>query len=104
MENAYYVYIMTNPTQTVLYVGFSSRLLYRVQEHREKLVAGFTAKYNCIKLVYYQCFEDRNAALAREKEIKKWSRVKKELLIATMNPEWKNLYINLMRAEYEDLS
>ena len=83
---------MTNKYNTVLYVGVTNDLVRRVYEHRNKLVKGFTAKYNIVKLVYYEIHEDIKEAIKREKQIKGWLRAKKEELIKTMNPSWKDLY------------
>lgn len=92
MKEQYYVYIMTNKYNTVLYVGVTNDLVRRVYEHRNKLLKGFTAKYNIVKLVYYEIHEDIKEAIKREKQIKGWLRAKKEELIKTMNPSWKDLY------------
>ena len=89
----YYVYIMTNPSYTVLYTGVTRNLVKRVYEHKHHLAPeSFTAKYNATKLVYYECTTDVEVAIAREKQIKNWSRKKKDFLIDTMNPERKDLY------------
>jgi len=83
---------MTNLTNRVLYTGFTSKsILERVYEHRAKLVSGFTAKYNVIKLVWYECCNDRDAALTRERQIKGWKRERIISLIKAMNPGWRNL-------------
>jgi len=95
MHKQYYVYIMTNKNNTVLYSGITNNLTRRVYEHKEKIIAGFTKKYNCIKLVCYEIFNDPYYAIAREKQIKAGSRKKKIDLINTMNPDWKDLYDNL---------
>ncbi len=96
MEDLVYaVYIMTNFKNTTSYTGFSRGLKKRVWEHREKLVPGFSKKYNLTKLVYYETHDDYEAALAREKQIKAGSRVKKIQLIENINPSWKDLYDNL---------
>jgi len=95
MDKQYYVYIMTNHRNTVLYVGVTSDLQRRVYEHKAKLVAGFTKKYNISKLVYYEVFEDIGNAILREKQIKAGSRQKKIDLINTMNKEWQDLYEEL---------
>ena len=87
----YYVYIMSNPGGTVLYTGFTSDLGERVAQHKSKLVDGFTKKYNCIKLVYFESGEDFEALLGREKQIKKWRREKKDYLIALKNPDLNDL-------------
>jgi putative endonuclease len=86
----YYVYIMTNRSRT-LYTGVTNDLERRVYEHKQKLIPGFTAKYNIDCLVYYEATEDVNAAIYREKQIKGWLRAKKMALIESMNPEWADL-------------
>jgi putative endonuclease len=90
-ENRYYVYLLTNWNNRVLYVGVTNDLVRRLYEHKNKQVRGFTAKYNINKLVYFEETQDVMSALAREKEIKKWRREKKDALIVTRNPEWKDL-------------
>ena len=92
MNRQYYVYIMTNKHNTVLYTGVTNNLKKRVYEHKEKLVEGFTEKYNITKLVYYEVFEDPENAISREKQIKAGSRQKKIDLINSMNTEWLDLY------------
>jgi putative endonuclease len=87
----FYVYILTNWNDQVMYIGMTNNLERRLYEHKNKLVDGFTKKYNVTKLVYYEHGNDVNAAIAREKEIKKWRREKKNNLVKTMNPEWKDL-------------
>jgi len=87
----FYVYILTNWNDTVMYIGMTNNLERRLYEHKNKLVEGFTKKYNVHKLVYYEHGNDVHAAIAREKEIKKWRREKKNNLVKTMNPEWKDL-------------
>jgi len=90
----YYVYIMTNHSGT-LYTGATNNLERRVYEHKHKLIPGFTSKYNITKLVYYEeCNGDR-VALAREKQIKGWSRAEKIALIESANPEWRELSLGL---------
>ena len=86
---------MTNINNTVLYTGVTSNLKIRVFQHREKQVKGFTQKYNCIKLVYYEMFEEMYTAISREKQIKAGSRQKKIELINSMNKEWLDLYDTL---------
>ena len=86
----YYVYIMTNKSRT-LYTGVTNNLERRVYEHKNKLVAGFTSKYNITQLVYYEETNDVQVALAREKQIKGWLRSKKIALIDSINPQWKDL-------------
>jgi len=96
MSKQGYVYIMTNNRNTVLYVGVTGDLVKRVYEHKEKLVEGFTKRYNIVKLVYYEAFEDMENAILREKQIKAGSRQKKVELIARMNPDWCDLYAGLL--------
>jgi len=90
-EKHYYVYLLTNWNNKVMYVGVTSDLVRRVHEHKNKLVAGFTNKYNVSKLVYFEETRDVISALAREKEIKKWRREKKNKLVLCVNPEWNDL-------------
>ncbi|HRO42208.1 MAG TPA: GIY-YIG nuclease family protein [Flavipsychrobacter sp.] len=87
-----YVYIMTNAHHTVLYVGVTANLLHRVYQHKDHtLKNSFTDKYNVEKLVYYEIFDGIEEAIAREKQIKKYRREKKEALIGQKNSEWKDL-------------
>ncbi len=95
MNKQFYVYIMTNDRNNVLYTGVTNELKKRVYEHREKLIESFTKKYNIIKLVYYEIFEDSYNAISREKQIKGGSRSKKMALIESMNPKWDDLYEKL---------
>ena len=95
MGRQYYVYIMTNKHNNVLYTGITNDLKKRVYEHKEKLTRGFTKKYNVTKLVYYEVFSDPENAILREKQIKAGSRQKKIDLICSMNREWLNLYEEL---------
>jgi len=90
MTKEYYVYIMTNKSRT-LYTGVTNNLMRRVYEHKNKLVKGFTSKYNIQRLAYYESTPDVYSALKREKQIKGWLRAKKIALIESMNPEWKDL-------------
>jgi len=92
VSKQYYVYIMTNSRNTVLYVGVTNDLIRRVYEHKEKLANGFTGKYNVVKLVYYEILEDIQNAILREKQIKAGSRQKKVQLVNSMNREWHDLY------------
>ena len=87
----YYIYILTNKYNKVLYVGMTNDLVRRLYEHKNKMLEGFTKKYNIDKLVYYEHTSNIEAAIAREKEIKKWRREKKNKLIETNNPDWKDL-------------
>jgi len=95
LNKQYYIYIMTNKNNSVLYTGVTNDIKRRVYEHKEKLVSSFTKKYNVDKLVYYEIFDDILTAIEREKQIKGGSRKKKIDLIIKMNPEWKDLYNDL---------
>jgi len=90
-ENQYYVYLLTNWNNKVIYVGITNDLRRRLYEHKNKLVKGFTEKYNIYKLVYYESTSDIESAIGREKEIKKWRREKKNRLVETINADWKDL-------------
>jgi putative endonuclease len=87
-----YIYIMTNHSNSVLYTGVTSDLKKRIWEHKQKFISGFTSKYQIHKLVYYECYEDIQEAILREKKIKGGSRIKKIKLIESINNEWKDLY------------
>jgi len=87
----YYVYLITNWNNKVMYVGVTNNLERRIYEHKNKLVKGFTEKYNVNKLVYFEETRDVTAAIEREKEIKKWRREKKNQLVNRINPTWKDL-------------
>ena len=91
MNNQYYVYIMTNISNTVLYTGVTNNLERRVFEHKNNITEGFSKKYNINKLVFFETTNDIKSAIAREKQIKGWLRIKKIKLIETANPEWKDL-------------
>lgn len=90
-DHNYFIYIITNKNKTVLYLGVTNDLQRRIYEHEHGLIPGFSKKYNCHFLVYYEHFQDINEAIAREKEIKKWGREKKEKLINRFNPDWRFL-------------
>jgi len=91
VEKKYYIYIVASLSGT-LYIGVTSSLIRRIAEHKKGKIEGFSKKYSCHKLVYYEIFGDVNAAIGREKEIKKWRREKKEELIKKINPHWNDLY------------
>lgn len=91
-----YIYILTNITNRVLYVGITSNLVKRVYEHKQKLVKGFSDRYNINKLVYYEVFEDISEAIKREKQIKAGSREKKLRLIEKANPLFEDLYNSII--------
>lgn len=90
-EYHFYVYFMASDSGT-LYVGFTKSIKRRVYEHKSGLIDGFTKKYKCHKLVYYEHYTYVYDAMNREKEIKKWNRKKKEVLINALNPHWNDLY------------
>ena len=93
----YYVYIMANERNTVLYTGITNDLLRRVYEHKSHVDKGsFTAQYNIGKLVYYESTSDVEAAIAREKQIKGWNRKRKNKLVESKNPNWNELYEGLL--------
>jgi len=87
----YFVYILTNKNNTVLYIGVTNDIYRRITEHKEKLIEGFSKRYNLNKLVYCEKFKDIKEAIQREKTLKKWSRIKKENLINLSNPTWSDL-------------
>ena len=90
-EHRYCIYLLTNKNDKVMYIGVTNNLEKRVFEHKTKMIPGFTEKYNVSKLVYFEETSDIHAAIAREKEIKKWRREKKNNLVVAVNPEWKDL-------------
>ena len=95
----FYVYIMTNgPLAAILYTGVTGNLRRRVWQHKNRLVEGFTSRYNLTSLVYYEEFVYPDAAIAREKEIKGWRRSKKMRLIQSMNPRWEDLALDWQEA------
>ena len=89
--NSYYVYILTNWKGNVMYIGVTNDLERRLYEHKHELVEGFTKQYHVHKLVYYEETSDVRAAIEREKQLKNWARAKKDALVETMNPMWKDL-------------
>ena len=91
----YYVYILASKTYGTLYIGVTNDLIKRVHQHKSEVIAGFTKKYGVHKLVYYETHSDVNAAITREEQMKKWNRQWKINLIEEMNPEWKDLYIDI---------
>ena len=94
----YYVYILANSTNTVIYTGVTNDLRRRIYEHREHLDSdSFTAKYNVTRLIYFDTTPDVTAAIEREKQIKGWNRKRKNKLVASMNPEWIDLYDTLLQ-------
>jgi putative endonuclease len=92
-----YVYIMTNKSNKVLYIGFTNDLYRKVQEHRNKEFIGFTNFYNVNRLVYFEKHPGCDDAMKREKQLKKWNREWKERLFFSINPEWKDLSENFRK-------
>ena len=90
-DHNYFIYIVTNKNKTVLYIGVTNDLQRRIYEHEHGLIPGFTKKYNCHYLVYYEHFQQIDDAIGREKVLKKWRREKKEKLINEFNSKWKFL-------------
>lgn len=96
MHKESYVYLLANKHNNVLYTGVTNDLIRRLYEHKNKLAAGFTQKYNVDRLVYYEIFSDIVTAIEREKQIKGWSRKKKHELINALNPNWNDLYQSIL--------
>ena len=100
-DHTYYVYIVASPNRSTIYIGMTNNLTRRLEEH--KVNRGrpwtFAGKYFCYELVYYEVFQYVSEAIAREKEIKKWSRKKKDALILSMNPNWNSLNLSLYEGE-----
>jgi len=96
MKNMY-VYIITNKTNTTLYVGVTNDLIRRIYEHKHHLLKGFSDRYNLEKLVYYECFDNELNAIQREKTLKKYKRDWKIKLIEGLNPQWNDLYNDVCR-------
>ena len=92
----YFVYIIASKRNGTLYIGVTSNLVKRVYEHKNKLVEGFTKKYNVHILVSYEAIEDINSAIKREKQLKKWKRQWKIELIEKNNPNWRDLYYDII--------
>ena len=86
----YYVYIMASDTGT-LYTGVTNDLVRRISEHQQGIVEGFTKKYKCHKLIFYENYSDIKQAISREKQLKNWNRNKKQELINKINPHWQDL-------------
>lgn len=91
MNKNYYVYLITNWNNKVLYIGVTSNLERRIYQHKNKSMRGFTEKYNVNKLVYFEQTNSIESAITREKEIKKWRREKKNILVESTNKEWQDL-------------
>ena len=99
-EYAFYVYILSNPSRSVLYTGFTQSLTRRLDQHINNSISktSFAGKYNCTDIIYYEVYQYVGDAIAREKQIKKWSRKKKEHLISNYNPTWASLNLNFIES------
>ena len=93
----YYVYLLASSKHGTLYVGVTNDLVRRIHEHKSKAIAGFTSRYNVTHLVWFECYDDPENAIAREKELKKWRRDWKICLIEEQNPDWADLYPSITR-------
>ena len=93
----YYIYVLASRKNGTLYIGVTNNLLKRIYEHKNKTFDGFTKKYDIDKLVYYECYDNIEYAITREKQMKKWSRKWKIELIEKNNKEWKDLYEDLVK-------
>ena len=96
MYNIYYVYMMSSNSNKALYIGVTGDLVRRVQEHKSGKIPGFTQKYCCHKLVYYESYSDINQAIEREKILKGWKRSRKDALVDSMNPSRRDLFENIL--------
>jgi len=92
----YYVYILASKKNGTLYIGVTSNLVKRIYEHKNELAEGFTKKYSIHNLVYFEITESVESAIAREKQLKKWNRAWKIRLIEKTNPEWRDLYMEII--------
>lgn len=95
-NNAYCVYILSSQKNGTLYIGITNNIAKRVWEHKNQKVDGFTKKYEVHHLVYYEIYDNPESAIAREKQLKKWNRKWKIELIQEKNPEWKDLYKDIL--------
>ncbi len=91
-----YVYILSNQPRGTLYIGMTSDLIKRVWQHKEAFVDGFSAKYGLKTLVWFETHEDINEAIKREKQLKKWNRLWKIDLVEKLNPDWRDLYTDVV--------
>ena len=95
----YYIYLLSNKRRTVLYTGMCNDLRRRMCEHKTGAVRGFTKKYNCDQLVYFEEFDEITDTISREKQIKGWTRAKKNALVTSSNPEWRDLAADWYEAQ-----
>jgi putative endonuclease len=93
----FYVYILASRRNGTLYIGVTSDLVVRVAQHKAKITEGFTARYGCDRLVYFEVLDEAEAAITREKQLKEWQRGWKIALIETANPDWLDLYPSIVR-------
>jgi len=100
-DHSYYIYILSNPSRSVYYIGFTQSLTRRLDQHIANKVKqnNFASKYNCGDVIYYEMFKYVNEAIARERQLKKWKREKKTLLIKKWNPEMKTLNLNFVESD-----
>ncbi len=96
MQKCGYIYILFNKRNGTLYTGVTSNLVQRIYQHKNKVIDGFSKKYNLDKLGYYEAFDDIESAIVREKQIKAGSRLNKIKLIESINPDWKDLYDSIL--------
>ena len=96
MDKQFCVYILASKRNGTLYIGVTSQLVARVWQHKNKVTEGFSAKYGVDKLVYYEAHDSAEAAFVREKQLKKWRRAWKIELIESLNPEWRDLYEEIL--------
>jgi len=96
IKNQYYIYILASKRNGVLYIGVTSNLVKRIYEHKNNTIEGFSKKYHIHKLVYYETTNDIGSAIRREKQLKKWNRKWKLELIEKNNPEWRDLYFEMI--------
>ncbi|MGB4107919.1 MAG: GIY-YIG nuclease family protein [Alphaproteobacteria bacterium] len=94
IDKIYRIYFMTSENNNALYIGVTSNLKKRIYEHKNDLIDGFTRKYKCHKLIYFEDFNDPENAILREKQLKRWIRKKKNALVNKSNPEWKDLSLD----------
>jgi putative endonuclease len=95
----FWIYVMTNKNHSVLYIGVTNRLSRRTWEHRHGTRNGFAADYRCTKLIYYEWYRDIRDAIARDSQLKKWSRAKKVALINRLNPSWRDLGADVLQED-----
>jgi putative endonuclease len=95
----FFVYILTNQRHTVLYIGITNSLERRLSQHSLSHRSHFARQYNTDKLIYFEAYSDPRSAIAREKQLKRWNRSKKETLIATLNPDWRDLSLEMEAAK-----